>query len=71
MKKKVNCYVFLDLAKAFNIVNHRIFSIKTYLLYNIKCSIINFIKSFLKDKSQSTDINNVVSGRETLNVGIP
>ena len=32
---------------------------------------LNFIESYLKDRSQSTVVNNVVSEREILNVGIP
>ena len=69
-KKKVNCSVFLDLAKAFNTVNHKIL-VSKLKCYNIKCSMLNFIESYLKDRSQSTVIDNVVSEREILNVGIP
>ena len=32
---------------------------------------LNFLKNNLKDKSQSTAINNVVSEHEIVNVGIP
>ena len=70
VKKKVNCSVFLDLAKAFNTVNHKIL-VSKLKCYNIKCSMLNFIESYLKDRSQSTVVNNVVSEREILNVGIP
>ena len=69
-KKNVNCSVFLDLAKAFNTVNHKIL-VSKLKCYNIKCSMLNFIESYLKDRSQSTIIDNVVSEREILNVGIP
>ena len=69
-KKLVNCSVFLDLAKAFNTVNHKIL-VSKLKGYNIKCSMLNLIESYLKDRSQSTVINNVVSEREILNVGIP
>ena len=69
-KKLINCSVFLDLAKAFNTVNHKILLSKLKG-YNIKCSMLNLIESYLKDRSQSTVINNVVSEREFLNVGIP
>ena len=60
----------MDLAKAFNTVNHKIL-ISKLKCYNIKCSMLNFIESYLKDRSQSTVVNNVVSEREILNVGIP
>ena len=69
-KKLVNCSVFLDLAKAFNTVNHKIL-VSKLKGYNIKCSMLNLIESYLKDRSQSTVINNVVSECEILNVGIP
>ena len=32
---------------------------------------LNFIESYLKDRSQSTVVNNVVYDREIFNVGIP
>ena len=59
-KKLVNCSVFLDLAKAFNTVNH-IILVSKLKGYNIKCSMLNLIESYLKDRSQSTVIYNVVS----------
>ena len=69
-KKLINCSVFLDLAKDFNTVNHKIL-VSKLKGYNIKCSMLNFMESYLKDRSQSIVINNVVSKREILNVGIP
>ena len=69
-KKLINCSVFLDLAKAFNTVNHNIL-ISKLKSYNIKGSMLSLLKDYLKDRSQSTVINNVVSERETVNVGIP
>ena len=65
--KKENCSVFLDLAKAFNTVNHKIL-VSKLKCYNTKGSILNFIESYLKDRSQSTIINNIVSDHEILNV---
>ena len=70
VKRKKNCSVFLDLAKAFNTVNHKVL-VSKLKCYNIKCSMLNFIESYLKDSSQSTVIDNVVSDRGILNVGIP
>ena len=61
--------MFLDLAKAFNTANHKIF-VSKLKGYNIKCSIFNLIKSYLKE-CQSTVIDNVVPECEILNVGIP
>ena len=65
----VNCSVFLDLAKAFNMVNLKILLSK--LSYIIKGSKLNIFKDYLKDRSPSSVINNVVSEREISNVEIP
>ena len=62
--------MFLDLAKAFNTVNHKIL-VSKLKGYNIKCSMLNLIESYLKDRSQSTVIIIFVSERKMLNVGIP
>ena len=69
-KKLVNCSVFFDLAKAFNTVNHKILLSKLKG-YNVKGSMLNFLKSYLKNRSQSIVINNVVSKLKVVNVGIP
>ena len=66
-KKVTNCSVFLDLAKAFNTVNHNIL-ISKLKSYNIKGSMLNLLEDSLKDRSQSIDINNVVSELEIVNV---
>ena len=44
--KLVNCSVFLDLAKAFNTVNHK-FLLSKLKDYNIKCSMLNLIEIYL------------------------
>ena len=69
-KKLVNCSVFLELAKTFNNVIHKIL-VSKLKSYNINCSMFNLMERYLKDRSQSTVVNNVVSKREILNVGIP
>ena len=69
-KKLINCSVFLDLAKAFNMVDHNIL-ISKLQSYNVKDLMLNLLKDYLKDRSQSTVINNVVSEHEIVNVGIP
>ena len=69
-KKLVNCSVFLDLAKAFNTVNHEILLSKLKG-YKVKGSMLKLLQSYLNNRTQSTIINNVVSEREIVNVGIP
>ena len=63
-------FCFLDLAKAFNTVNHEILLSKLKG-YKVKGSMLNLLQSYLYNRSQSTVINNVVSEREIVNVGIP
>ena len=69
-EKLVNCSVFLDLAKASNTVNHEVL-VSKLKGYNIKCSMLNLVESYLKNRSQSTVINNVVYKHEISNVEIP
>ena len=52
--------MFLNLAKSFNNVSHKILVAKLKC-YDIKISTLNFIESYLKDISHSTVINNAVS----------
>ena len=66
-KKLVNCSVFLDLAKAFNTVNHEILLSKLKG-YKVKGSMLNLLQSYSYNRSQSTVINNFVSEREIVNV---
>ena len=68
-KKLVNCSVFLDLAKAFNTINHEILWSKLKG-YKVKGTMLNLLQSYLNNRSQSTVINNVVSESEIVNVGI-
>ena len=69
-KKIVNCSVFLDLAKAFNMVNHEILLSKSKG-YKVEGSMLKLLQSYFNNRSQSTVIINVVSEHEIMNVGIP
>ena len=60
----------MDLAKEFNTVKYKIL-ISKLKIYDIKSSMLNLPKDYLKDRSLSTVNNNVVSEREIVNVGIP
>ena len=59
----------MDLADVFNKVSHKIL-VSKLKCYNIKDSMLNLLKINLKYRSQSTVINNVLSEREFVNVGI-
>ena len=68
--KSINCSIFLDLAKAFNTVNHEIL-IKKLEKYGIRGPPLTLIENYLKDREQTTNINNYKSNRLTINVGVP
>ena len=60
----------MDLAKEFNTVKYKIL-ISKLKIYDIKSSMLNLPKDYLKDRSLSTVNNKVVSEREIVNVRIP
>ena len=68
--KLINCSIFLDLAKAFNTVNHKILLHKLGK-YRVRGLPLLLIENFLKDRSQSTVINNSKSKSQEINVGVP
>ena len=69
-KKLVNCSVFLDLAKAFNMFNHKILLSKLKG-YKGKDFMSKLLQNYLINRSQSTVINSFVFECEIVNVGIP
>ena len=62
--------IFLDLAKAFDTVNHEILLDKLYN-YGIRGSAFNIIKSYLENRLQKVKLNNVNSQFESVNMGVP
>ena len=68
---KFTCSVFLDLSKAFDIINHDI-SIKKFNVYfGLRGKIIFIIKSYLSNRIQCTEIKNFSSDLTTLKCGVP
>ena len=61
---KFSCGVFIDLEKAFDTVNHEILIAKLEN-YRIRGVINSWFKSYLTDRKQTTEVNNVVSEAET------
>ena len=62
--------LFLDIAKAFDTVNHQILFYKLYN-YGVKGSAHNLIKSYLGNRLQKVKLNNAISHLESVNVDVP
>ena len=66
----INCTAFIDLAKAFNTVNHDILC-KKLDKYGIRGEPLRLIESYLASRWQYTTTNNVKSALMEINVGVP
>ena len=66
----IQCSLFLDLAKAFNTVNHDILIYKLEK-YGIRGPPLLLLSSFLYNRYQSTTVNNVHSSLKVVNCGVP
>ena len=62
--------LFLDIAKAFDTVNHQILLDKVFS-YGVRGSAHNLIKSYLGNILQKVQLNNATSHLESVNVGVP
>ena len=62
--------LLLDIAKAFNTVNHQILLDKLYN-YGLRGSAHNLIKIYLGNRLQKVKLNNATSHLESINVGVP
>ena len=62
--------VFLDLKRAFDTVDHSILLNKLYL-YGIRGNIYNWFKSYLTNRCQYVEYNNVKSKTEIITHGVP
>ena len=62
--------IFLDLAKAFDCVNHDIL-LQKLVLYGIRGGAYDWLKSFLCGRNQQVRVNSVLSSRGQITVGVP
>ena len=58
--KHITGVVFLDLKKAFDMVDHNILCKKTHYVW-LRTKIVTWFKDYLKNRTQRTGINGVVS----------
>ena len=65
-----SCCLFLDLSKAFDIVNHKLLFDKLYL-YGIRGNTHNLLSSYLTKRQQFTVCNNIPSKASTIVCGVP
>ena len=69
MDNKINtCAVFIDLAKAFDTVDHVILIL---YIYEVRGCVYDCFKSYLSERTQTTNVNNHISKKEVINYGVP
>ena len=62
--------IFLDLSKAFDVIDHKILETKLYH-YGFRGKFLEFILSFIKDRQYFVHINGKNSATKTVNIGVP
>ena len=69
-KKLYTCGIFIDLKKAFDTVNHEILLQRLYH-YGIRGIVNDWFSSYLKSRSQTTNIGPHVSEKAPTECGVP
>lgn len=69
-KSKPIIAVFLDLAKAFDTVNHELL-LEKLEIYGIRGSALNLLKSYLTNRQQKVRINDNISDIKIVDTGVP
>ena len=69
-KRLFTCGIFIDLKKAFDTVNHQILLNKLNH-YGFRGIINNWFESFLRDRSQTLEINKLISDTAPKSNGVP
>ena len=68
--KKLACSIFLDFAKAFDTVNHKIL-LQKLSNYGIRGIALNWFDSYLKNRPQCVKLGNTISKKLTIKCGVP
>ena len=69
-KKRFSCAVFINLKKAFDTVDHSILLKKLYI-YGVRGILNDWFKSYLLNRTQITEIDGFISGKEHSPHGVP
>ena len=69
-KKEISCCIFLDFAKAFDTVDHKILLDKLNH-YGIRGSALNWFRSYLSSRTQKVCINGILSEPNFISHGVP
>ncbi|CAL4238824.1 unnamed protein product [Meganyctiphanes norvegica] len=62
--------VFLDLSKAFDVIDHKILKMKLEY-YGFRGKFLEFLMSFIKDRKYFVHINGINSDTKSVNIGVP
>ena len=68
--REITCVVFVDLAKAFDTVNHSILLTKLEH-YGVRGNALSLLTPYLKNRKQFTQINYNVSAKRNIVCGVP
>jgi len=68
--KKIAIGIFMDLAKKFDTVDHKIL-LKKLVLYGIMGTPLFWFKSYLADRSQQVNYNGILSSFRPITSGVP
>ena len=68
--RKYSISIFMDLSKAFDVINHDILKHKLYH-YGFRGNFLNFILNFIKDRNYFVHVNGLNSEMKILNIGVP
>ena len=75
LQKKLNekdeaISVFIDLSKAFDVIDHKILAMKLEY-YGFRGKFLDFLLSFIKDRKYFVNVNGTNSETKTVNIGVP